>query len=257
MVQASMHDGTVDRAHDELGIEAEHEHQTQHRRQGEALARGQVAECKPSLVQWAEEDPLQNEQQENGCNEKADDGQGSRPGDERERSFEDEEFSGKAVQAGQSERREDRDAHQTAEDGRDSAQSAEIVEAAQAPAALLKHGYKPEQRRGGQSVIKNLQKHAIEGSGAFGRERGARPLQSGEDPEHAISQVINGGVGEDSLHIRLHPCDEGRDDDAGHSKPEQKGERMLHLLGKNWHENAQHTVNSHLRDGTGQEHGGA
>jgi hypothetical protein len=64
-------------------------------------------------------------------------GKRRRPRRQRERALENEEFAGETVQARQPERREERDAHQAAEDRRGLAQAAEIVQPAQAAAALL------------------------------------------------------------------------------------------------------------------------
>ena len=115
------------------------------------------------LVERAGEDALDDSEDEDGGEQKAEDGDGGGPGDERERALEDEELADEAVEARQAERGEEGDAHQAGEDGSDFAQAAEVVEAAQAAAALFEQSDEPEDRRGGEAVVEHLQHDAVHG----------------------------------------------------------------------------------------------
>ena len=166
-------DRGVDGVHDELGHKAEQEHECDDGRESQALAVMQIGKFGPVLGNGAGEDFLNDGENHDGGDEQtkhryrgADPGQGKN-------AAEDEELADKAVEAGQAERRKERDAHESGEDRSGLAQAAEIVDAAQAAGAELDHGDEPEESCRGDAVIEHLQDDAVERGGLAGLLRGA------------------------------------------------------------------------------------
>src|SRR4051812_44290158 len=136
MVQASISEhgqhllyGWVQYVEHKTWKNSQNEHRGDHWCDGQALGGREIY---PGLV-WLQrtgEDALDGREQENGGGEQAKRRQRCGPGAEGEGTLENQELAHEAVETRQAERREERNAHQSSEDGRDFAQSAEIVEAA-------------------------------------------------------------------------------------------------------------------------------
>src|SRR5665213_3463057 len=139
-----MNGGGVNESENELWVEAEGEHKRDDRGESKAFAGSEVGEGGPAAVERAGEDLLDDSEDDDGGDHEAYYGDGCGPGDEGEGAFEDEELADEAVEAGEPEGGEKRDAHEAGKDGGDFAEAAEVVEGACAVAALLNQGDEPE-----------------------------------------------------------------------------------------------------------------
>ena len=91
-----------------------------------------------------------------------------RPPRQRQGPFENQKLAHKSIQPGQSERRQQGDAHQSAKNRRRFAQAPKIVQPAPPAAPLLDQPDKIKQGRGRQTVIEHLQHDPVEGGGFIG-----------------------------------------------------------------------------------------
>ena len=211
----------------QLRHEAKQKHEADDGRESYALAVMQVRKVGPALGHGAGEDFLNHGENHGRRDEQAEDRDRGRNPGERKNAAEDEELADEAVEAGQAERRKERDAHESGEDRRGLAQAAEIVDAAQTAGAELDHGDEPEERGGGDAVIEHLQDDAVERGGLAGllRRAGRRNGQR-EDAEQAVAEVVDRGVGEDALQIFLRGGSPCAHDDGGDRENQQ---RRAHL----------------------------
>ena len=176
--------------------------------------------------------------------------------DKRKNAAEDEELADEAVEAGQAERAEQRDAHEPGEDRRGLAQAAEVVDAAQAAGAELDHGDEPEERGGSDAVVEHLQDDAVERGGLAGLLRRAGSGNGErEDGEQAIAEVIDRGVSEDALQIFLRGGGPRAHHDGGDGKNQQRRAHGGDLHAEDGKRDAQQAVDAHLRHGAGKQHG--
>src|SRR5665213_367575 len=254
-----MNGGGVNESENELWVEAEGEHKRDDRGESKAFAGSEVGEGGPAAVERAGEDLLDDSEDDDGGDHEAYYGDGCGPGDEGEGAFEDEELADEAVEAGEPEGGEKRDAHEAGKDGGDFAEAAEVVEGACAVAALLNQGDEPEDGGGGEAVVEHLEDDAVHGGEFLRGERrvSAGELRDGEDGEQAVAEVVDRGIGEDALEVFLREGGVGGEDDRRDGQPEQGRQYGPHLREKDGEQDAEEAVESHLRHRSGQQDGGA
>src|SRR6185437_7405694 len=161
-VRQKVDNGWVHAVQDQLRNKAEQDHESDDRCKRMALAVVQVREFLPVFGDRPAEDFLNDIEEHGGGDQQAKHRDGSGNPIERKDAAEDEKLADKAVKAGQSERGKKGEAHEPGEHRRGLAQTAEIEEPADSAGAQLDDGDKPEQRRGGETVVEHLQNNAVE-----------------------------------------------------------------------------------------------
>ena len=75
---------------------------------------------------------------------------------------------------------------------------------------------------------------------------------SGGQAEDDVAHVVDAGVGDESLHIRLGESDESAVEDGDDSEDSQGQSEACERAGHHRHENANEAVGSHLQENAGQ-----
>ncbi len=216
----------------------------------------QIGKCGPALRNGPAEYFLNHGENHHGGDEQSQHDYRCAHPRQRKDAAEDEELADKSVESGQTERREQRDAHESRQDRCGLAQTAEVVDAAQTAGAELDHGDEPEERGRRDSVVEHLQDDAVQRRSLAGLLccAGCRNRQR-EDAEQAVAQVIDRGVREDALQIRLRGRGPRAHDDSGGSKNKQRRAHGGNLRTEDRNGDAQQAVDAHLRHRAGKQHG--
>ncbi len=205
------------------------------------------------------EDALPESQEEERGGEEAEGRDGGGGGIEAEDATEDEKFADEAVEAGETERGEHRDAAEAGEERGGGAQAAEIIEAAFAAGTCFKDADTGEEGGGGETVVEHLQERAAEGGRGGGASGGVASggVGYGEEREEAVAQMVDGRVGDHALEVGLLHRGEGAEDHAAEGETNETRGRVVKRLGEDRPEEAKETVDAHLRHDTREEHRGA
>ena len=129
-------DGAVEDVEEELGRDADGEHEKGDRNYYPLLVRPELGKSDTGFDERAAEKRLHRAHKNNGSEEKTDYRHRGKRGSNSEGTFEDEKFADKSVQSGQSERGKHRHAHPAAKERGALHQSSEIIDTAQAASLL-------------------------------------------------------------------------------------------------------------------------
>ena len=165
------------------------------------------------LVGLAVEHPLVGPQQVERGEDHAGGGDHGPPAAGEERTDQDQELAGEAVEAGQTDRAQHHDGEHGGEDRR---RLLEALEGGDLPgvAAVVDHPDEEEERAGGDAVVHHLQHAALDAL------RG-----EGEGAEHDEAEVGDRRVGDEALQVLLHGGDDGAVEDADHAEGDERRAR--------------------------------
>ena len=99
-----LNDGRIENVEDELWRDADGEHEQRYGNHDKFFPSQKVGERAATFCQRSAEESLHRSEENDGCNEKADDGDGRERRRHRERSFENQKLANKSIQPWQTER---------------------------------------------------------------------------------------------------------------------------------------------------------
>src|SRR5438094_5401169 len=209
MIEAGIHllddflDGLFDEREEWLRVDADPECQNNERDETNHFAETQIGQMLVrGIGDGTEHDALVQPQQVSCAENDAERAPGGPGLADLKRALENGELSDETVQERHSERAEADDEIDRGKIRHRGGQTAELGNHARVP-AFVEHADNQEERAGGDAVINLLKDAAGE---AVGRER--------ENSEGAKSQMTDGTVGDEALHVFLHEADERAVDDA-------------------------------------------